>query len=738
MKLCAQMLGIAGVVSIFLTLGNPLPVDGQTYEPVDAKPASPANPVQVRVTKPAETEQAAKSHGSSKSASVVARDNGIVVGAPKVYDLQLLDAMMESVKSAVGQTTFPATSPLFGGLTGTQGTTSTASGLQIETKLTPSTSAASEDNTSAGVPGQAQQSSSFTPQATFSLSPSDLLAEQVSLYSQLVDLRMSFEGSVTDRVIHSNKGTSSEQFETKARLAVGFQISIDSRSEYRNAIAQAMITITNRDSSPRSDIYQAEPSLVLLLPQDKTYNTVSVSKDTKSFGLGAVVKVVSLGLLHEKKTETYFVGKDTDTVALEGIPGLPDYGIAETSQGGVSFGWQFRPVFTRSAVAPGTRQVFAVLSLPTSASSSLWEGDVHVRTCWRRYDAKTGTVGEAIPNSTSNWTLPTLVVPLHGGFQLATEPVVTAAGWEDVGDGKAAITLQGRNFFTGTAVACGDKLIDSRSNGLVLQTAECIRLVAPISTVLRSGITVLGKQGIAMLGSAHVLALGRDSAGRQAAVPPQQSDGAPTPPDPEQGAYPYSHVTASSRILRQYGELTAVEITLHGVGSPSQLLHTRRPLVQVGSHLYGAGDRPFTSLASHEPDEIAIRLDVPSDTIRTGILVVRDLLGPAAIPVKCGVADGSFVVDRALLLSEGDNTSIAITGTGLDASVSVEIGGKPVTCRRLGSASGVATCVICEVDRQTAASAKYITVTRGDTTPVFIPFPSSPAIAPAPATAVKQ
>lgn len=642
------------------------------------------------------------------------RDNGIVVGQPKLFELRSIQMMIDSVKTSLTQTAYPDTSQLFGmtgRIQGVQGTSRDQS-LSVTGALGTGSDAITQAP-SPSVAGMGSSSASgLEAQSSLAMSPTDVLAEQTSLWYQLVNLQMLLDGALSDRLIPADENGvatlygKSVKFAPRAQAVIGFQISVDPLREHRNAVAEAMITIDNkRQSLVGLGGYGDEPSLMMLLPRSKTYNSISISRENKSFGLGAVVNVFSLGFSQDKRQETYYVGKDTDTVALERIPGLPVYGLEEVSSTlkqsryrGVSFGWQFRPVFNRSAVEPGVRQVFAMLSLPASVMQDKWEGKVHVTTYWREYDKSTGAVGKPIPGTVSEWNLDDIVVPIGSGTEAALEPRIDRVHWEDAGGGNVALTIEGSNFSLGTDIACGDLIL--REKDLPLFSANRIRFVMPASAVIQGDVTVIGRYG--------VVGLKQSSA---------DSD------NPYEGVEPLP-----PRFVQQGGQSTGVELTLAKVADTARLVSDRRPVVQIDGHLFGIGDRPFTSLSADQSAQtVTMRFNVPTDVLANAReMVISDLAGPASIPVGIREIEGSFVAHRAVVLSTADPVTVAIFGSGFRDDVKILVGGSEVAGVPLDAVDEQATAIVFQIDRETALNAKYVLISQGGQSPVLLPF-SMPA-----------
>jgi hypothetical protein len=425
--------------------------------------------------------------------------NGIVVGPPKLYDERTLEQRLQDVIAALSQSKFPEPSGLFGSVGQFQGASAsaTAMGAALQTLATPSltreaqagslqaASGTSEPGTktttqvpsySPTLPPSPTQISPFSYQPGFGLAPQDLLAGQTELEYQLINLQMLLERSITDREFEvTDAGGGKPRFYPRAQPVIGFEVSLDPTRAYRNAVAEVEVTITPSPdyNTPKED---DAPSLVAMMPQSQTYNVATVSQNSRNLGLGIVAGVLNAGLSAGSAKQTLYLVKDIDTVALEHLPppGAPE---------SVRFGWQFRPVLGRGSVMPGTRQVFAIIGLPTS-STMPWVGRVSVKTYWRRLRGDKITVYDPIPGSENCQRPWTLLVSPSSDRSLSLQSIDDII-LEDVGEGKVAVVLVG-TFEPGTHVNVGGRLLDRPESGLITSTTNRIKFVAPAADLVRN------------------------------------------------------------------------------------------------------------------------------------------------------------------------------------------------------------------------------------------------------------
>lgn len=202
-------------------------------------------------------------------------------------------------------------------------------------------------------------------------------------------------------------------------------------------------------------------SLIALMPQEKTYNTESISSSERSIEGSAVAKVLTLGLSGKRGARQLFVHRDSDTVAFERDPRVATY----LMENATVFGWEVRPVLGRRTVSPGTRQMLAVVAVPLADEDQPGEAVLEIKTCsyWRRYDRNRQT--SAPKRSWVPWRvdlsgrvesdIQTLAIPNTAKVQETLAPKVTNIKWVNSGPEKATVIVKGSNLFSGTKVVMG-------------------------------------------------------------------------------------------------------------------------------------------------------------------------------------------------------------------------------------------------------------------------------------------
>lgn len=485
---------------------------------------------------------------------------------------------------------------------------------------------------SPGLPTAANPTSPFSFAPTFGQSAQDFLAEETDLAAQAINLRLLLQRALSDRVLLYGAADATPRLTP----AIGFQISIDPRTKYQNAVAEAIVTVSSRWAGP-----QYTPEIVALIPKEKTYNVAKLTNSSNAFNLGAVVQIVNIGANVTRSRNTVYLVKDADTVALEKIP-IPDTGKA--AFGSVEFGWQFRPVLGEASVSPGIRQVFAVLALPPTASKD-WGGIVRVRTQWRRFDPKSKTVigNKPIRGSITEQEPYFLLIPSLAEQGRATAARIDDLEWHDNGGGKAVVTLDG-SFPAGTRLTVADNVIETPTDGMILRTENRISVAVPVSKLVLGPPTLVDPFGVATI-VRHPHAQTSDSLLIEKVT-------SVTPDDATQ-----LRITAQVKVP-------------HDISRPRRTL--KQPVVFVGNNVYGVSTGSLSIEPTAVEDTFLLTLTTPladAKTART-IRVVDLLHGDGVVQEK----DITFPVamkkvapaELQVLSSDGTKTIIALIGKNFD------------------------------------------------------------------------
>jgi hypothetical protein len=419
----------------------------------------------------------------------------------------------------------PSTSGQGGSSSGTASAAASAggSGKGSSSKSGDSSSKSSDSSSAPSLPDLLAAPGALS-NLKYNMSASDLLSEQVDLTYQIINLQMLLDRSLSDRLLFG------KELKPRLQTVVGLNLSVDPPRDAEKAVAVVEITLTKKDDPCQTNATCSEPatcgasvtpadspSLVAAMPQEHTYNSVALNSKSNAFGGSAVAKVVTIGYTARKRGQTFYMFRDNDTVSFE-RQSCP-------RSGRITFGWAFRPVLGRKSVAPGSRQLFAVVSLPEADSydEAQNQAPLHyaaeVRAYWRKYDPHTLTsanddeirpwakVGHVLSLGTSLTYAPAgltkipnypIDVPLTSTYLNHMQPEVESVAWHPIGTKQAFIAIKGENLFYDTQVAVGDKLLTGAKDGLRLISDQGMDVITDISA-LYGDVAILGRYGPAQL-----------------------------------------------------------------------------------------------------------------------------------------------------------------------------------------------------------------------------------------------
>jgi hypothetical protein len=499
--------------------------------------------------------------------------NGISVGMPKVFDNRSLTLQIEALQKALQQQQAANSTvdlkTVMAALANTQGLTQSevSTVLSVLGNPTPSTSLSTdlktgnvdtngnplpnttETQTSKNVASVTPTAPSFDSFAalpsgfnpTFGPSASDLLNDQINLNYQIINLQMVLERALSDRLYHPCKEetqnpppqnpTAKDLNCTRLQTVLGFNVTIDPPRVANDAVAVVEVTLKRADGA-QSAVSPESPnnkdndlSLVAVIPQEKTYNAAALSSSSHAYSGAAVVNAFQVSGGYRKRNQTFYVYRDTDTLAYERM----------TDGGELVFGWMFRPVLGRRSVSPGLRQLFAVVSLPQidcdhqeiddkgqSETGCKIDLSPSVRTYWKKYDRATQTsfekhdanrarrfwydftAGLAKPQifdrhsylNTANYG--TLTVHSSAIYENELRPVVQTVTWHATGEKSVVVSVTGRNFFTDTQVRLGDTTYSEDNKNLVIKSDESFDLMTTADQLTAGPGSILGRYGLSV------------------------------------------------------------------------------------------------------------------------------------------------------------------------------------------------------------------------------------------------
>lgn len=475
--------------------------------------------------------------------------NGISVGAPKVFDNRSLTLQIEALQQALQRQ--QAANPtidlktVIAALANTQGLSQSevSTVLSVLGNPTPATSVTTDlktgnvdangnplpnttdTQTSKNVASVTPAAPSFDSFASlpsgfnpaFGSSASDLLSDQVNLSYQIMNLQMILERALSDRLYtDACDANTPGKVCTRLQTVLGFNVTIDPPRTANDAVAIVEITLT-REQNPGGDL-----SLVAMMPQEKTYNSAALSSSSHAYSGAAVVNAFQVSGGYRKRNQTFYVYRDTDTLAYERM----------TKDGHLVFGWMFRPVLGRRSISPGLRQLFAVLALPrvdcdpkgTNPDESLCRVNLtpHVRTYWKKFDRATQTSFERQDSNRAK----RIWFALSGGlsrpeifdknsyvnsfdyspfdvhssnfYEERLSPVVEDVTWRPTGEKSVVVAVSGRNFFTGTQVNMGDTVYSEENKKLIVKSEQTLDVITTFDQLASGPSSILGRYGRAV------------------------------------------------------------------------------------------------------------------------------------------------------------------------------------------------------------------------------------------------
>ncbi len=431
-------------------------------------------------------------------------ENGIVVGRPKLFDNRDLEIMLDDLQRQLRGLNAIDGDKIRAAIDNLQGYQARSQRLGLEVKplalpgvtdteeakdgvLAPKTRTLTTTEQKPVPPDLGAAPSLTLPVSNYGSSSQDLLTRQIDLQYQIDNVQMLLQRSVSDRFYDGGPNdTKGEKAGARLMVVVGFQISLTPEIEQRGLAAQVDIEIEPGAGTRR-------PSLVALMPQQKTYNSASLSKKSNAFGAVAPVSAFTVGASASFSGETFYLYQDTDTYAFESP-------VETSAPNKLRFGWQFRPVLGRPAVEPGIRQLFAVIALdekdgpedPTGATGITVTLKVTATTHWQRYKSKKLLPYGGPFMSHKEYRAEDFPVPYTWHLQKNLAPKIAVARMESIGGGKALVKIEGENFSRDTSVAIGDQVLSPGSSAFVIRSNSQLQFVAPVADLVRSEVTLTG------------------------------------------------------------------------------------------------------------------------------------------------------------------------------------------------------------------------------------------------------
>ena len=417
----------------------------------------------------------------------------------------------------------------------------------------------------------------------------------------------------------------------KTTFTLGFPITITPPSpddkKLENAVAEIEISVC-AESTLES------PSVVTLLPQERTYNVASLVDKSFLGSISAVLGgVVNVGGSFLWGHKTYYLVQQQETVAMM-RPGR----LCQDGSPDVSFAWQIRPVLGNPFLRPGDSTNFVQVSVPgvpNNGSPTQEIGTACVSVHWRLGDKKGNYLGRAVDRQGP------VCYPIsyYSTSQRTDEVTVT-----DIGQGNVHVNVTG-TFLPGSMVRVGSTLLNPTT---ITTTHDALTFDVPAKAIIAA-------EGVYLVG--------RDN--RQQPVV-------------EQRAYQEKQLTINWLDICPYSDTLSkvkIGVSLPKESTPGVVLanaslkrrNGENPwLVLIGDKIFGLSDAPFFA-----QDDSSITVLAPTDLIRTSNSVeVRRLLWPDTYrdskPIPSTIfAKTAPIVSKVSVVSSQNGLTLALEGSGL-------------------------------------------------------------------------
>lgn len=611
-------------------------------------------------------------------------DNGIWVDQPKVYDDYYLQLQLNALKARLQALNGLDQATLQGHVGGVQGATSSQWGVSVQgagpgtaqtsilapptnlpagvtatgpygtstayPSLTPSPSASP-----VAAPADSSTASSATATATATSSPTeasalpfpttlttsavDTLREQMQLSSQITDFALLLDGALDDRFSRGKQTP-------KRHVTLGFNITIQIPVELRNAVRDSVAEVEMTFSNPPSVANQEPPSIMTLLPREKTYNVAGMTQHSLSLGGGGILAgVVNLGASWGFVKQKAYLYEEQDTLALQRGPN--------------TFVWQFRPVLEQRFVEAGTRQNFVqvAMAIPEGGQCDL-SGDVTITTRWRKIDKKTGVpgavLGEHVRTDKRSISF----------FDIT--PASERVDVFDIGNGNVLVRILGHFLTDGLSVRIGDS-IRNQGKSHLLVSDNSITFTAAAEDIVSGGAYLIGRDG-----QENQIVDGES----RAVLPPcgGQSSAAAASSASADGTTGFQ---ASVKSIEAYSATQSV-VTVEFRNPPAlpapDVSPAPNPLVvTIGNQLFGLSDKPFLKYnVAADGKSGSFSFVAPSDLLNEEPgLTVRRLLGGVGTRAMSSIPrnlrpEQDLAISGVSIMSDADPLLyVLLTGRGL-------------------------------------------------------------------------
>jgi hypothetical protein len=478
----------------------------------------------------------------------------IRVGTAEIFENADLQSSLDAARAQLASMTLISGSSVSAALSNIQGFSSSQSGVslqalgsptpQVQTTLPLSPAAASaaqvvttQAATTPAAPAPVSLPANTAP--TLAPAASNLLDRQLQLTSQVTGYELLLTGSDFSRFTTSGA--------PKDRIVIGIPITIYPGKDNYDQAAQITIRyfapnssqfedpkeFTDRDSpgkAPRSVCdaqkyaskpdnparlvdanaliacreQELSPTIVNILPTERSYDRVSVTSRAASLGVGMIVGTINAGASASSSRQTQYLVAQQETVALTGGANIPCPAAEQVSSEsigvghqitcpggahGVEFRWQFRPVLGEHYVRTGQRRVFVQLAIPYSRRPyPHYGGVILVSRTWLPYDIEHGLVRQHEPSALEKWDARAVFGPPF------FDTVVSDIAVTDIGGGSVRTKITGR-YLLNARVRVGPAIFGVTSPGFAVSN-NTLEFVTTAQSLTQYGATVMASGGV--------------------------------------------------------------------------------------------------------------------------------------------------------------------------------------------------------------------------------------------------
>ena len=477
------------------------------------------------------------------------------------------------------------------------------------------------------------------------------------LSSKLSDFKALSERALSDRVLLTPSKTGSRAA-LRAQVLLEFHVSINPRDRYLNAVAELELTV-----SSRGDL-RHPAALIAQIPAGKDGETIALEKPAP-----------------------------TREGRLDCVTGFSE------SARDVTFAWQFHPTPGQDRVKAGTRELYALLTLPTTTAED-YLADIHIRTSWRPLGKLRHRTAQEFIDASSREQLWTEAIRYNQEeMELALRPKITGTRFVADTPGDLLIFLDGENFLADTTVMLGKTAIPAASLGI--ERERHIKFTVPADELLK-----------------HDLFL----AGTPILDPRAQTQHFTS--DPAWGLkieYARAHLKAPDQ--------AELRIKLKS-------RQRKRPLPEmiVNNTLVGIGGQVLTiANLETEPtdsDAVLVRFDVPTVSVRSAprVTVARLFGGELYRDSANLVLEDDISVSKVNVLGEaGDDVILGIAGKGFTSLAVIQLADLSYTrWTKPGLVVSGSNLITLQLKREVLQKAKSLSLSQGFAQPVTIALPDLP------------